>query len=207
MASLGNERQTKAEWRVAILARRAEISPEIRQSEAQRLSRIVDAMEPEEIVCAYVPIGNEPGSLDLVDRLRANNGTVLLPVVTSGALNWAEYQGRQSLRKGRLPYLLEPDQPLWGVSAIAKASTVLIPALAIDHSGVRLGRGAGHYDRSLVFASPSAKLVAVVRDDELLPTLPVESHDVLMTGVLTPGRGVTSLPLDRSNEPTRSVSQ
>ena len=68
-----------------------------------------------------------------------------------------------------------------------------MPALAVDRAGVRLGRGAGFYDRSLPLADPAARLVAVVRDDELVDRLPAEPHDVRMTHALTPGRGFVAL--------------
>jgi 5-formyltetrahydrofolate cyclo-ligase len=58
---------------------------------------------------------------------------------------------------------------------------------------VRLGRGAGFYDRSLPLAAPTALLVAVVRDDELVDRLPAEPHDVRMTHALTPHGGVVAL--------------
>ena len=70
---------------------------------------------------------------------------------------------------------------------------IFVPALAVDRHGVRLGRGAGFYDRSLSFRGPSAQLIAVVRDDELVDDLPVEPHDVAMTHALTPGLGVVEL--------------
>ncbi len=76
---------------------------------------------------------------------------------------------------------------------MASASLVLVPALAVDRAGVRLGRGAGFYDRSLAMADPAARLVAVVRDDELVDSLPGEDHDVPMTHALTPGRGLVAL--------------
>ena len=63
----------------------------------------------------------------------------------------------------------------------------------VDRTGVRLGRGAGFYDRSLPLATPTAKLVAVVRDDELVDRLPAEPHDVRMTHALTPNGGVVAL--------------
>jgi 5-formyltetrahydrofolate cyclo-ligase len=80
-----------------------------------------------------------------------------------------------------------------GPDAVALASVILVPALAVDRTGVRLGRGAGFYDRSLPLADPSARLVAVVRDDELVESLPAEPHDVRMTHVLTPERGLVPL--------------
>ena len=70
---------------------------------------------------------------------------------------------------------------------------ILVPALAVDRTGVRLGRGAGFYDRSLPLADPAARLVAVVRDDELVDHLPAEPHDVRMTHALTPRDGLVAL--------------
>ena len=71
---------------------------------------------------------------------------------------------------------------------------MLVPALGVDRRGMRLGRGAGYYDRSLLFAAPDAVLLAVVRDEELVECLPGQPHDVRMSGALTPARGVLELP-------------
>ena len=78
-------------------------------------------------------------------------------------------------------------------SAIADASVVFVPALAVDRAGARLGRGAGFYDRTLPLAGPTARLVAVIRDDELVDELPAEPHDVPMTHALTPRGGLVEL--------------
>jgi 5-formyltetrahydrofolate cyclo-ligase len=148
-------------------------------------------------VCGYVPFGAEPGSLALLDALRARGSRVLLPVIApvAGPLDWAEYAGPETLVPGRLRGLLEPSGARLGVTAVEGAELVLLPALAVDHGGVRLGRGAGHYDRSLVFAAPGTELVAVVRDSEFVDQLPVQPHDIPMTGALTPGRGLVRLPM------------
>lgn len=58
---------------------------------------------------------------------------------------------------------------------------------------MRLGRGAGFYDRSLPWRRPQIPLVAVVRDAELLDTVPAQAHDVPMTHALTPGLGLVDL--------------
>ena len=68
---------------------------------------------------------------------------------------------------------------------------VLIPALSVDKTGVRLGRGAGYYDRTLV--GLSADLVAVVYDEELVDSLPAGDHDVAVGWALTPGGGFQEL--------------
>jgi 5-formyltetrahydrofolate cyclo-ligase len=72
---------------------------------------------------------------------------------------------------------------------------VLVPALAVDRRGVRLGKGGGWYDRSLPLARPTTPLIAIVRDREVVDVLPMAHHDVLMTGVITPQRGLRTLPL------------
>jgi 5-formyltetrahydrofolate cyclo-ligase len=138
------------------------------------------------VVCCYVPVGSEPGSLELITSLADAGRRVLLPVVVGAApLDWAFYSGPDSLAPG--PYgLLQPSGPALGAVAIGQADLVLVPALAVDRAGHRIGRGGGHYDRSLPLARPGTPLVAVVRDDELVDALPHESHDVLMTAVLTP---------------------
>jgi 5-formyltetrahydrofolate cyclo-ligase len=58
---------------------------------------------------------------------------------------------------------------------------------------VRLGRGGGFYDRSLVHRDLHARLIAVIRDEELVDELPCEPHDVRMTHALTPRRGLINL--------------
>ncbi|MGH3752535.1 MAG: 5-formyltetrahydrofolate cyclo-ligase [Pseudonocardiaceae bacterium] len=144
-------------------------------------------------VCAYWPVGAEPGSPALLDGLVHRGYRVLLPVVGAlGPLDWAEYTGAESLQAAPLG-LRKPAGPLLGYAAIATAVLVLVPALAVDQHGVRLGRGGGHYDRTLPLATPGTPLVAIVRDDEVLAALPVQPHDVPVTAALTPGRGLIPL--------------
>jgi len=118
---------------------------------------------------------------------------VLLPVVPAeGAdLAWAVDTGR--LAPGRFG-LLEPVGPRLGPTAIGTADVVVLPALAVDRRGVRLGRGGGYYDRALQHVRPDAVLVAVVFDDELLDEIPAEPHDQLVTAVVTPSGGWQALP-------------
>jgi 5-formyltetrahydrofolate cyclo-ligase len=192
----GNERLSKAEWRARLTVERTSVSTEQRAEEALSLTEAASRL-PGGTICGYVPFGVEPGSLALLDMFRARGSRVLLPVIApvAGPLDWAEYSGPETLVAGRLRGILEPAGPRLGVTAIKTADLVLLPALAVDHGGVRLGRGAGHYDRSLVFASTVTELVAVVRDSEVVGRLPVQPHDVPMTGALTPGQGLVRLPM------------
>lgn len=189
---------TKTQLRAALLSARRAVPDAVRATEARALcDRLPDAVNPEEIACAYVPVGTEPGTLAMVDRLRELCARVLLPVTRTGAdgqplpLLWGEYVPG-ALVSGRFG-LLEPAEPLLDSDAVGLASVVLIPALAVDRRGARLGRGGGYYDRSLPLCRPDARLIAVVRDDEILEELPSEAHDVRMTHALTPRQGVVAL--------------
>jgi 5-formyltetrahydrofolate cyclo-ligase len=188
---------TKAAWRTAIVAARRALPRQQSRTEAKALlSHVLAVARPGTTVCFYVPVGSEPGSADALDALLAANVRVLLPVArevagTPQPLAWGEYRTNSLVAA---PFgLREPAAPWFEPNAIGTASIVLVPALAVDRTGARLGRGAGYYDRSLGLADPAAWLVAVVRDDELVDELPHENHDVPMTHALTPGRGLVAL--------------
>ena len=187
----------KDQLRAAVLRRRRALSADDHAAEARALvAHLAEVVAGAATVCGYVPVGSEPGSIELIDALHRRGVRVLLPVARNDAagrpqpLRWGEY------RPGALvtaPFgLREPAEPWLPADAVAQAAVVLVPALAVDRAGVRLGRGAGFYDRTLPLADPSARLVAVVRTDELLDSVPEEPHDVRMTHALTPG-GVVAL--------------
>ncbi|MGY4713085.1 5-formyltetrahydrofolate cyclo-ligase [Mycolicibacterium sp. CBM1] len=194
----GVSARTKAQRREALVAARRELPAAVRAADARALCAHLGAVvTAADTVAAYLPVGTEPGSPAMVDRLRELCARVLLPVVHTGtdgraqALLWGDYIPG-ALVAGRFG-LLEPAEPWLDSSALAQADVVLVPALAVDRHGVRLGRGGGFYDRSLPLCRPGTRLVAVVRDAELLDELPREAHDVRMTHALTPGHGLIAL--------------
>jgi 5-formyltetrahydrofolate cyclo-ligase len=128
-------------------------------------------------VTAYVAIGGEPGTGPLLDGLRAAGKRVLLPVLLSdGDLDWAVYHGPESLVAASRG-LLEPIGPRLGPGAIGTADAVLVPGLAVDRNGVRLGRGGGSYDRALGRVPVGTFTCVVLYDDEVGVPVPAEPHD------------------------------
>jgi 5-formyltetrahydrofolate cyclo-ligase len=186
------DRYSKRQWRARLTAARRLVPPAQRDREAHALA-LAAADIPAGQVCCYVPVGDEPGSTELITALAGRGRLVLLPIVTGAApLDWAYYTGPDSLAPG--PYgLRQPAGPALGAAAIGWADLVLVPALAVDRVGHRIGRGGGHYDRSLPLAGADTPLVAVVRDGEIVDELPHEPHDVPMTAVLTPDGGLQRL--------------
>ena len=185
----------KREWRARLLAARAELTPERLQSAAEALSgHVLARLGGLRRIAAYVPMGREPGSLRLLDMLRDGGTEVLLPVVVADGLDWARYAGAGELIAGALG-TLAPAGPRLGSSALATADAVLVPALAVDHRGVRLGRGGGYYDRALSALPSDARLAALLHDGELVERLPADPWDTTVTSVVEPTIGWTELPV------------
>lgn len=192
------ETADKSALRRRLLAARLATAGDVHAAEAAALAdHLTELQITGGTVCGYVPVGTEPGSTAMLDALARRGLRVLLPVVRTSAngepmpLMWGEYRPDALLPAGF--GLREPAAPWLPATALGEATLVLVPALAVDRRGVRLGRGAGFYDRSLPLRDPGARLLAVVRDTELLDELPAEPHDVPMTHALTPQRGVVAL--------------
>ena len=184
----------KDELRKAIRAAREVRSERLRREAADALADVVESIpEVKDAGCVatYAARPTEPGTLALMDRLAARDVRVLLPVLGTGLQrNWAEYAGSDDLRvraPGRPP---EPGTPELPAEAVADADVILVPALAVDTSGMRLGQGGGWYDRVLQHTRPGTRVVAVVFPEEVYDAserpLPSEPHDQRVQAVATP---------------------
>ncbi|MFK4119147.1 5-formyltetrahydrofolate cyclo-ligase [Streptomyces longwoodensis] len=144
-------------------------------------------------VAAYVSVGTEPGTLALLDALRARGARVLLPaLLPDNDLDWGAYAGEGSLARvqhgGRMA-LFEPAGARLGPDAVTQADVVLLPGLAADARGMRLGRGGGSYDRVLARlerAGARPALVVLLYDTEVVESVPAEPHDRPVHAVVTP---------------------
>ncbi|MGW8743286.1 5-formyltetrahydrofolate cyclo-ligase [Streptomyces sp. NPDC055794] len=144
-------------------------------------------------VAAYVSVGAEPGTLALLDALCARGVRVLLPaLLPDNDLDWGEYTGTDSLarvRHGGRMDLFEPAGARLGADAVTEADVVLLPGVAVDGRGLRLGRGGGSYDRVLARLERSGArpaLLVLLYDREVVAHVPAEPHDRPVDAVVTP---------------------
>lgn len=182
--------EPKRDLRLSILDARRAMTDAVRADQDRRLCLAagvwLDSRRDVETItlAAYVPMPNEPGGSGLPGLLAPHVGRVLLPIWRDdNDLDWAVYNGNLE-PSGRRPH--EPRGPRLGVGAIGDATVVIVPALAVDHDGMRLGRGGGSYDRALTRLGPDAVALALVYPDEILTEpVPAEPHDRRVHGALT----------------------
>jgi 5-formyltetrahydrofolate cyclo-ligase len=126
---------------------------------------------PLSVVALYLSFVTEPGTGPLIEWLAGQRVRALAPTLLPDAdLGWMDV----------------PDGAPLGLDAITDAEVILVPALAVDLRGHRLGRGGGSYDRALTRVGPGQTVLAVVHDDEVLDAVPFQPHDRIVDGALTP---------------------
>ena len=186
--------EAKTALRRSIIVARAGLSDEQR-SEAGRLLRDTVLCLPEAqmagTVAAYYSVGTEPSTRGLVYALWKRGTYVILPLLRSdGHLDWASYEGPESVTPAGHG-LLEPAQA--ARHSLASADLVIVPALAADRRGNRLGRGRGCYDRALAQVGPLIPTIALLYDGELLDRVPAGPLDRPVRMAAQPSAGLTRL--------------
>ena len=134
-------------------------------------------------IMAYYSLPDEVNTHALIDELVAEGKTVLLPKVTGpDTMEVRRYTGRADLQEGAY-HILEPvGEPFTDLSAI---DLILVPGLAFDAAGHRLGRGRGYYDRFLHSKNrPYCVKIGVCFDFQKVDEVPVDAHDIAMDKVV-----------------------
>jgi len=184
---------SKAALREQLLAARNGVADAVRASEAGMLNEHLEpAVSSGSTVCAYVPVGTEPGSVQLLDmllrraggcccRLRARPVTALrcrCGGANTGQANSSAVGGDCSSRPSPGCPSRPLPRPAWWWSRRWQSTVGGSGWAEAAASTTLTGR-----------PRPSARLIAMVRDDELIDELPAEPHDVAMTHVVTRGMG------------------
>ena len=187
-----------------IAARRARTEAQRAAARDAVAARLTAKLSGAAAVAGYLPLPTEPFTARVLDALVAAGTRVLVPVVTGAApLDWCAYPA--PLRTGAFG-IEEPVGERLGAATISEVDAVLVPALAVGADGHRLGRGGGHYDRTLALLAalrPAGlpERIAVVFDGEVLDSVPFDALDQRVSAVVTPGDGPR--PLGPGDEPNR----
>ena len=144
-------------------------------------------------ICTYVGVGKEIQTNSLIESLIKSGRTVAVP-------DWEGWKQGSGLRiaaiEGLDDLLLDNrmvPQPRVSEKNLVRIEDVkvfIVPGLAFDVSGNRLGMGGGYFDRLLSLSSPFATLIGLAYDFQIIDSIPVGNHDVPVHQVISPKKGV-----------------
>lgn len=179
----------KRALRAELRERRQLLSDSQRESAAssiaERLDDLIAALGAESISC-FLSTTTEPGTRGFVSAAVRRGIRVLLPVTRAdGLLDWAVATDDGDVAEG-LHGLPEPTGEVLGPIAVNDVDLMIIPAAAVDRTGMRMGWGRGYFDKTIGSMERCPPVYAVVYDSEVLDVLPREVHDQPVTGVVTP---------------------
>lgn len=150
-----------------------------------------DALNPamDKVIAAYWPKEREFDPTHILEHALSKGHTCALPKVAqdSKVLEFIQYDEKTRLEKGAFG-ILEPQD-----GAVISPDIIIVPLLAYDRKGYRLGQGGGYYDATLAHYRSQKEIDAVgigYASQAVLFTLPVEDHDQKLDWVLTP-QGIT----------------
>jgi len=182
--------QSKAEWRAVLRAARRERSMDITDGAAiaehlMDLEPIREACADGRAIACYASRPEEPPTGELREALREAGAIVLLPRVDGEELVWGVDDPTAAMRTNAWNI----SEPV-GEPAHLEPVAWVIPGLAIDQDGYRLGQGGGFYDRALQDLPHDGRgpIIAVVFEEEIVPELPREQHDLPVDIAVTPQR-------------------
>lgn len=156
------------------------------------------ALESARAIALYFPIRGEVDTRLFFSYFRKTGKTCFFPKTFSesaGAGTRIEFhpvKDWSELRLGRFG-IAEPNPSVHAAPAAAALDLILVPGVAFDLNGHRLGYGAGYYDRAIAKireerGSHACRLIGLAYDFQILPALPAEPHDVALDAVISEKR-------------------
>lgn len=189
-------RQWRIRTRQSLLAARAALDP----ATSARVARAVGehllaslCLWPGECLGFYWPIRGEFDLRDSVTMLCGEDAHAALPEVTArdAPLCFRPWDTECAMRLGQW------NIPVPDTTALARPDVLLIPCVAVDAAGFRLGYGGGFYDRTLAAAAPRPLSIGIVQATAVLPTIHPQTHDIPLDAVLTETGWQRTLPPGR----------
>ncbi|MBB2974964.1 5-formyltetrahydrofolate cyclo-ligase [Microbacterium endophyticum] len=155
-----------------------------------QLDALLESTGATSISC-FLSTSTEPDTRNFLNAALDRGIRVLLPITRAdGLLDWAVATADGDIAEG-LFGLPEPVGEVLGPIAVNDVDLLIIPAAAIDHTGMRLGWGRGYFDKTLGSMERCPPVYAVIYDSEYIESVPADVHDQPVTGIVTPTQTLT----------------
>lgn len=181
--SVGTEPKAELRARIRAVRRQRESADRERASQSITASVLrLLAERDDSCVACYLSGDFEPSTAALMQALWSLKKEVITPRVRGDALEWVVTTPDSGQTIGAFG-IREVDEG--AARSLDEADVILVPALAIDEQGYRLGQGGGFYDRALANLAPAPLLIGLVFAAEDVTVVPRERHDLPVDAVVT----------------------
>ena len=178
--------RAKQSMRELLIQKRRMMSAEERTAQSELILSQLEKMtvfREAKTVLLYYPKNNEVDVLPLFKRYKRDK-VLLLPVTHRNGMTANPYEGNDKMHRGKVG-IPEPTTPPFE----GNIDVIIVPAVAFDQEGNRLGRGGGYYDRFLKKQS-HATFIGVGYDFQLVDEVPVRKHDQKMHRIILPSQTI-----------------
>ena len=139
-------------------------------------------------VMFYVDVRTEVRTRQSLPAALEHGKRIVVPYCVDGELELFLLENMEELAIGMYK-ILEPKAELRELPekrvAVEELDLVMVPGVAFDRRGARMGHGMGYYDKLLEHARPDAPLVALAFECQLFPEIPTQAHDIFMDKIVT----------------------
>ena len=204
----------KTALRQQMLQLRSQLKPKFLENSAKRMGGQIAALpafREAEYVMLYHSFKNEAGTLPLIQYCLNTNKKVVLPLVVKTSapegeavagdsiLELQAYQipGLDALKPGSM-VIMEPDPLLCAPVDPAMIDLIVVPGVAFDAVGGRIGYGKGCYDRFLPQLLDDVPVIGLAYDFQVLPRVPQNADDIRMDLIVTE-KGILKMPGSKIN--------
>lgn len=178
--------RAKQSMRELLIQKRRMMSAEERTAQSELILSQLEKMtvfREAKTVLLYYPKNNEVDVLPLFKRYKRDK-VLLLPVTHRNGMTANPYEGNDKMHRGKVG-IPEPTTPPFE----GNIDVIIVPAVAFDKEGNRLGRGGGYYDRFLK-KQTHATIIGVGYDFQLVDEVPVRKHDQKMHRIILPSQTI-----------------
>ncbi len=139
-------------------------------------------------VRVYVDVRTEVRTRQALPGALGQGKRIIVPYCVDGELELFHLENMDELAIGMYK-ILEPKDELRDAPGkridVKELDLVMVPGVAFDRRGARMGHGKGYYDKLLEHARPDAPLVALAFECQLFPEIPTQAHDIFMDKIIT----------------------